>query len=96
MIENIGSGNIAKSRLRNVLYMDRTSELLDKKLLELMKYDISKAVSKYIKINTKNIELTIESQNSNSDKFGAVLCTKIYIDNFLNCMRKDNDDKKKA
>lgn len=96
MTENICSRNIAKNRLKNVLYMDRTGELLDKKLLELMKYDISKAVSKYIKINIKNIELTIESQNNNSDKLCAVICTKIYIDNFLNCLRKDNNDKKET
>lgn len=96
MTENICSGSIAKNRLKNILYMDRTSELLDKKLMELMKSDISKAVAKYIKINSKNIELTIEGQDSNSDKSEAILWIKIQIDNFLNCTRKDNNDKKKA
>lgn len=95
MTDNICSGNIAKNRLKNVLYMDRTKDLIDNNLLELMKHDIAKVVSKYISISEKNINLKILSQNNNSNDFNTILNAEIYIDNFLSCIRKDKNDTKK-
>ena len=96
MTSNISSKNIAKSRLINVLYMDRTSDFIDNKFMDLMKRDIYKAVSKYIDINEKNIEISIKSNNNGSGSLSAVLNAQIIIDNFINSLRKDKYDKKEA
>lgn len=96
MTKNISSKNIAKSRLINVLYNDRTRDMIDNSFMDLMKHDISKAISKYIAINENNIELTFTPIKENINSPSAILNARIYIDNFLGCLRKESYDKEKT
>lgn len=88
---NSTSGNIARDRLLNVIYTDRTEKLFDSKSLELMKYDIYKAVSKYINIKESSIKLAFNG-HSNKGFNDAYINVKIYIDNIADCLRKDKND----
>ncbi len=91
MTINNSSGIIAKDRLKNVINLDRTKFFFDNTTLDLMKYDIYKAISKYIKIKEQNVKLVF-SNEKNRNNYDAVINANIYIDNLVNCIRKDKDD----
>lgn len=51
------SSQIAKERLKILLISDRVN--CSTQMLELMKIDIAKVISKYIKIDAKNVDIQI-------------------------------------
>lgn len=91
MLMNNSPRMIARERLTNVIYEDRTKDLIDNKTLELIKYDIFKSVSKYLDIEENNIKISFEN-HKNDKTLGALLKADIVIDNILDCLRKKSDD----
>lgn len=56
-----GSATVAKQRLQLVLTQDRTN--ISPETLNLLKDEIIAAISKYVEIETGNVEVTISSNN---------------------------------
>lgn len=86
MTTNNASRSIAKYRLKNVIYNDRIKKFLDDKTLDLIKYDIFKAVAKYINLSENNIKITLSDENI---KQSTMLNINICIDDLVNCLRKE-------
>lgn len=60
------SSNVAKDRLKILLISDRVN--CSQELMELMKNDIAKVISKYMKIDTSNMEISIaQTKGSGGD-----------------------------
>ena len=53
-------GQVAKDRLKILLISDRVN--LSPEMMELIKADITKVISKYMKIDTANMEIQIGKQ----------------------------------
>ena len=85
MTTNISSRSIAKKRLRNVLYTDRTKALVDNKFLDLLKFDIYKA----IKISEKDLLLSLTEAE---DQINIKLNVEFNINSISDCFRKDKND----
>ena len=88
MINNITSKTIAKKRLQNILYFDRTNEILDENLINLMKKDIASAVSKYMFTDKDNVIINIKSNNDKD----AIITAEVLIKDYIKCIRKANND----
>lgn len=86
MTTNNASRSIAKYRLKNVIYNDRIKKILDDKTLDLIKYDIFKAVAKYINLSENNIKISLSDENI---KQSTMLNINICIDDLVNCLRKE-------
>ena len=56
-----GSATVAKKRLQLVLTQDRTN--ISPETLNLLKDEIIATISKYVEIETENVEVTISSNN---------------------------------
>ena len=81
------SKDVAKDRLKLVLIHDRAN--CSTKVLEMMKNDIIKVISKYFDIDTNELDIQISqaaADESNSNETGSVLCANIPIKS----MRKVN------
>jgi len=58
------SCQVAKDRLKILLITDRVN--CSPEMIELIKYDITKVISKYMKIDTDNMEIQISTKNGNA------------------------------
>lgn len=56
------SGQIARDRLKILLISDRMS--CSPQMMELIKHDIAKVISKYMKIDTNSMEIEISNTSS--------------------------------
>lgn len=59
--ETTGSKEIAKERLRLVLVHDRAS--VSPQLLQMLKNDLIKVISRYMEIDTENLEIHLDQTN---------------------------------
>lgn len=66
------SCQIAKDRLKILLISDRVN--CSQEMLELIKADITKVISKYMKIDTENMDIQISAKKGSSS-----LCANIPI-----------------
>lgn len=89
MTTNISSRSIAKKRLKSVLYTDRTKALVDNKFLDLLKFDIYKAISRHIKISEKDLLLSLTEAE---DQINIKLNVEFNINSISDCFRKDKND----
>ena len=64
------SGDIAKDRLKLVLVSDRANCSPD--VMELIKTDIAKVLSKYMKIDSDNMDIQINTKGSKSGRGGKM------------------------
>ncbi len=62
------SCQVAKDRLKILLITDRVN--CSPEMVELIKKDITKVISKYMKIDTENMEVQISAKKGNSTKGG--------------------------
>ncbi len=63
------SCQIAKDRLKILLISDRVN--CSPELMELIKTDIAKVISKYMKIDADNMEIQINTKGSKSGRGGS-------------------------
>ena len=66
------SGNIAKDRLKILLISDRVN--CSPEMMEMIKTDIAKVISKYMKIDTQSMEIQI----SKTDRKGRDKTPTLY------------------
>ena len=62
------SGDVAKDRLKLLLVSDRAN--CSPEVMEMIKNDIAKVISKYMKIDTESMEIQI-SKTGTKGKFGS-------------------------
>ncbi len=75
------SCRIAKDRLRILLISDRVN--CSPEMMELIKKDIAGVISKYMKIDTDQMEIMISTRKGNQrDAKAPVLCANIPILDF--------------
>ncbi|MBR6477053.1 MAG: cell division topological specificity factor MinE [Lachnospiraceae bacterium] len=60
----MGSCQVARDRLKILLITDRVN--CSPEMVELIKKDITKVISKYVKIDTENMEIQISTRKGNS------------------------------
>ena len=75
------SKNIALDRLRVLLISDRVDCNPD--VMELLKQDIAKVISKYLEIEADSINVSIKKSNS-KDSCQAKLCANVPIKSVTN------------
>lgn len=80
------SCQIAKDRLKILLISDRVN--CSPEMMELIKTDIAKVISKYMKIDTENMEIQINTKGSKSERAKPTLYANIPIVDMLS--GKDN------
>mgnify|MGYP001143582931 CR=1 FL=1 len=80
------SCQIAKDRLKILLISDRVN--CSPEMMELIKTDIAKVISKYMKIDTENMEIQINTKGSKSERAKPTLYANIPIVDMLSS--KDN------
>lgn len=72
------SGNIARDRLKILLISDRVN--CSPEMMELIKLDIAKVISKYMKIDSENMEIQINTKGSKIGRsVKPSLCANIPI-----------------
>lgn len=81
------SCQIAKDRLKILLISDRVN--CSPEMMELIKTDIAKVISKYMKIDTENMEIQINTKGSKSERAKPTLYANIPIVDMLS--GKDNN-----
>ena len=64
------SGNIAKDRLKILLISDRVN--CSPEMMELIKNDIAEVISKYMKIDTSNMDIQISKTAGETGRNGKV------------------------
>lgn len=64
------SCQIAKDRLKILLISDRVN--CSPEIMELIKNDIAKVISKYMKIDSENMEIQINTKGSKSGRGGRM------------------------
>lgn len=64
------SCQIAKDRLKILLISDRVN--CSPEMMELIKTDIAKVISKYMKIDSENMEIQINTKGSRSGRGGKM------------------------
>ncbi len=64
------SCQIAKDRLKILLISDRVN--CSPEMMELIKTDIAKVISKYMKIDSENMEIQINTKGSKSGRGGKM------------------------
>ena len=64
------SCQIAKDRLKILLISDRVT--CSPEIMELIKTDIAKVISKYMKIDSENMEIQINTKGSKSGRGGRM------------------------
>lgn len=81
--KNQNSGSVAKDRLKLVLVSDRAG--CSPEIMEAMKNDIIQVISKYVVIDTDNLNIQITQTESESNN-GSVpaLCANIPIKDIVN------------
>ena len=62
--KRMGSCQVARDRLKILLITDRVN--CSPEMVELIKKDITKVISKYVKIDTENMEIQISTRKGNS------------------------------
>lgn len=80
------SCQIAKDRLKILLISDRVN--CSPEMMELIKTDIAKVISKYMKIDTENMEIQINTKGSKAERGKPTLYANIPIVDMLSS--KDN------
>ena len=80
------SCQIAKDRLKILLISDRVN--CSPEMMELIKNDIAQVISKYMKIDTENMEIQINTKGSKSERAKPTLYANIPIVDMLSS--KDN------
>lgn len=87
--KNQNSGSVAKDRLKLVLVSDRAG--CSPEIMEAMKNDIIQVISKYVVIDTENLNIQITQTESESNN-GTVpaLCANIPIKDIVKSGRGVN------
>lgn len=80
------SRQVAKDRLKILLISDRIN--CSPEMMELIKTDIAKVISKYMKIDSENMEIQINTKGNKVGKAGKPsLCAVIPIVDTQSCGR---------
>ena len=88
--KNANSGSVAKDRLKLVLVSDRAG--CSPEIMEALKNDIIKVISKYMEIDTDNLNIQITQTESDSNNgFVPALSANIHINDVI---KKGSRDRK--
>ena len=80
--KSTNSGTVAKDRLKLVLVSDRAG--CSPGIMEALKNDIIKVVSKYMEIDTDNLNIEITQTESDTDNgYVPALCANIPIKDII-------------
>ena len=80
--KNTNSGTVAKDRLKLVLVSDRAG--CSPEIMEALKNDIIKVISKYMGIDTDNLNIEITQTESDTDNgYVPALCANIPIKDII-------------
>lgn len=76
--KNTNSGTVAKDRLKLVLVSDRAG--CSPEIMEALKNDIIKVISKYMEIDTDNLNIQItQTESETNNGYVPALCANIPI-----------------
>ena len=80
--KSTNSGTVAKDRLKLVLVSDRAG--CSPEIMEALKNDIIKVISKYMEIDTDNLNIEITQTESDTDNgYVPALCANIPIKDII-------------
>jgi cell division topological specificity factor len=84
--KNQNSGSVAKDRLKLVLVSDRAG--CSPEIMEAMKNDIIQVISKYVVIDTENLNIQItQTESENNNGTVPALCANIPIKDMIKSSR---------
>ena len=87
--KNTNSGSVAKDRLKLVLVSDRAG--CSPEIMEALKNDIIKVISKYMEIDTENLNIQItQTESENNNGTVPALCANIPIKDVKSAGRDKN------
>lgn len=73
------SSQVAKDRLKLVLIYDRAGTTNNDQLINMMKQDIMKVISKYVEIEEQELELDLKNVENNGEGVSSQLVANIPI-----------------
>lgn len=73
------SSQVAKDRLKLVLIYDRQGTTKNDELINMMKQDIMKVISKYVEIDEQELELDLRNVGSEEEGISSQLVANIPI-----------------
>ena len=81
--KNKASGSVAKDRLKLVLVSDRAG--CSPEIMEALKNEIIQVISKYMEIDTDNLNIQItQTESDTGNGFGPAICANIPIKDVKN------------